>query len=114
IRKLPTKKDFLTFWRSELETPLEKKRSYCVIWLKNDIPLGHSNTRPVYFEKIQMKDLYCTPYALNPAPNRLLEKLGFDFVKEHRTIPGPSNFEQQVKLWHLSHQKFVRLYKTSA
>jgi RimJ/RimL family protein N-acetyltransferase len=147
IKKLPTKKDFLTYWRSQLEMPLKKKLSYCVIWLKNDIPVGHSNTRPVnfgndaymhlhlwdtgarrkglgcefvkltlplYFEKLQLKDLYCEPYALNPAPNRLLEKLGFDFVKEHRTSPGPSNFEQQVKLWHLSHQKFVRLYKTSA
>src|SRR5678816_876783 len=145
MKKLPTKNDFLIYWRSQLEMPLEKKLSYCVIWLKNDIPVGHSNARPVnfgkdaymhlhlwstgerrkglgcefvkltlplYFEKLQLRDLYCEPYALNPAPNRLLEKLGFDFVKEYRTSPGPSNFEQQVKLWHLSQQKFVRLYKT--
>ncbi|HEV8504886.1 MAG TPA: GNAT family protein [Chitinophagaceae bacterium] len=147
IRKLPTKDQFRTYWESQLEMSLERKLSYCVVWLKNDIPVGHSNTRPInfgkdahmhlhlwntgerrkgvgckfvklalplYFEKLQLKDLYCEPYALNPAPNRLLEKVGFDFVKEHRTNPGPSNFEQQVNLWHLSREKFEQLYKTGA
>ena len=146
IKKLPTKEQFVTYWKSQLEMPVEEKLSYCVIWQKNNIPIGHSSTRPThfgkeaymhlhlwntgerqkgiggefmkltlphYFEKLQLKDLYCEPYALNPAPNKLLEKLGFDFVKEHRSVPGPSNFEQQVNLWHLSHNRFLQLYKTS-
>ena len=144
IKKLPTKQEFLKYWRSQLEMPVEKRLSYCVIWQMNNIPIGHSSTRPInfgkdaymhlhlwnaeerrkgigyeflkktvphYFEKLRLKDLYCEPYALNPAPNRLLEKLGFDFVKKHRAIPGPSNFKQDVNLWHLSHRKFVQLYK---
>lgn len=142
IKKLPTKNQFLTYWNAQLEMPVEKRSSYCVIWQMNNTPIGHSNTRPFnfgkdaymhlhlwnkgerrkglgcefvrltiahYFQKLQLTDLYCEPYALNPAPNRVLEKLGFDFVKKHRTIPGPSNFEQEVNLWHLSHQKFVQL-----
>jgi len=64
-----------------------------------------------YFEKLQSKDLYCEPYALNPAPNRLLEKLGFDFVERYRSIPGPSNFEQEMNLWKLPHCKFLQVYK---
>ena len=144
IMKLPTKKEFLSYWNSQLEMPVEKRLSYCVIWQMNNTPIGHSSTRPLnfgkdaymhlhlwnieerrkglgcefvkltiphYFEKLQLRDLYCEPYALNPSPNRLLEKLGFDFVKKHRTIPGPSNFEQEVNLWHLSLLKFVQLYK---
>jgi RimJ/RimL family protein N-acetyltransferase len=42
------------------------------------------------------KRLYCEPYAENPAPNRVLSKAGFRFIKRYRTIPGPINFEQEV------------------
>jgi RimJ/RimL family protein N-acetyltransferase len=63
-------------------------------------------TLPWFFEKYQLKTLFCEPYALNPAPNKLLEKIGFEFVKEHITIPGYLNFEQPVKLWKLSSDKF--------
>jgi len=145
IKKLPTKDEFLSYWKSQLEIPLEDRLSYCIIWQKNNIPIGHSSTRPTYFgkeahmhlhlwnnherekgmgyefvkltiplffERLRLNDIYCEPYALNPAPNGLLKKAGFDFVKEYMTVPGPSNFQQQVKLWHLSRQKFVHLYKT--
>ncbi|RMA66197.1 GNAT family N-acetyltransferase [Ulvibacter antarcticus] len=56
---------------------------------------------PVFFKNLQLQTLYCEPYALNPAPNRTLEKLGFTFVKEHITVPGYLNFEQKVNLWKL-------------
>lgn len=54
---------------------------------------------PYFFKNFKLKRLYCEPYALNPAPNKALEKLGFRFVKEHITTPGFINFEQPVKLW---------------
>jgi len=147
INKLPGKNEFLSYWKSQLEVPLEERSSYCIIWQKNDTPIGHSSTRPTYFgseaymhlhlwnnhergkgigyefmkltvphffERLRLKDLYCEPYALNQAPNRLLKKSGFDFVKEYTTLPGPFNFDQQVKLWHLSRQKFEHLYKNKA
>jgi len=42
------------------------------------------------------KRLYCEPFADNPAPNRVLVKAGFRFIKRYRTVPGPINFEQDV------------------
>lgn len=63
-------------------------------------------TLPWFFEKLKLKTLYCEPYALNPAPNRVLEKLGFEFVKEYITTPGYLNFEQPVKHWELTFERF--------
>jgi RimJ/RimL family protein N-acetyltransferase len=49
-----------------------------------------------YFEHFGFQRIIVEPYAENPAPNRVLEKLGFRFVERYRTIPGPVNFEQDV------------------
>lgn len=57
---------------------------------------------PYFFQNLQLKNLYCEPYALNPAPNKTLQKLGFELVKEYVTTPGFINFEQPVKLWQLT------------
>lgn len=61
---------------------------------------------PYYFREFKLKNLYCEPYALNPAPNKTLEKSGFDLVKEYETIPGAISFMQPVKKWWLSFEKF--------
>ena len=66
-------------------------------------------TIPWFFEKYQLKKLYCEPYALNPAPNKTLEKIGFEFVKEYTTTPGWLNFEQPVKLWVMTYDNFKKL-----
>ena len=42
-------------------------------------------TLPFFFENLRLKDLFCEPYALNPAPNKTLAKTGFEFVKEYIT-----------------------------
>lgn len=57
---------------------------------------------PYYFNNLKIKKLYCEPYALNPAPNKLLEKAGFIFVKEHINTPGSINFEQLCNLWEMA------------
>jgi RimJ/RimL family protein N-acetyltransferase len=62
-----------------------------------------------FFKNLKLKTIYCEPYALNPAPNKTLEKLGFRFVKEYITIPGMLNFEQPVNLWELSQESFLKL-----
>ena len=54
-----------------------------------------------FFEDLQFQQLWCEPYALNPAPHRVLEKAGFQFIKEYKTIPGSINFEQNVKQWRM-------------
>ena len=145
LKKLPTKEAFFAYWETQLQLPADQVLSYCLIWEKDEKPIGHSSTRPThfgkdaymhlhiwsaehrqkgigfelmnltipcYFETLQLKELYCEPYAINQAPNKLLEKLGFDFVEERICIPGPFNFEQPVKLWHLSYGKYRQLYKT--
>lgn len=56
---------------------------------------------PYFFSNMDIKMLYCQPYAKNEAPNRTLAKSGFIFVKEFITIPGSINFEQMVKLWEM-------------
>ncbi len=63
-------------------------------------------TLPWFFEKSKLKKLYCEPYALNSAPNKTLQNAGFEFVKEYITTPGWINFEQPVKLWVMSYERF--------
>jgi RimJ/RimL family protein N-acetyltransferase len=66
-------------------------------------------TLPFFFENLRLKDLFCEPYALNPAPNKTLAKTGFEFVKEYITIPGALNFEQPVYRWQLTYEKYKTL-----
>jgi RimJ/RimL family protein N-acetyltransferase len=61
---------------------------------------------PYFFEKLKLKTIYSEPYALNPAPNKALEKTGFTFVKKFITIPGFLNFEQLVNLWELTYEQY--------
>jgi len=66
---------------------------------------------PIYFEKLKLQKLYCEPYALNPAPNKTMNNLGFEFVKKHTTIPGTINFKQEVNSWVLTKEMFHGLFK---
>jgi RimJ/RimL family protein N-acetyltransferase len=145
IHKIPTREEFIKYLTTQFETPIEQKQSYCIIWQKNNIPIGHSNTRPTlfgkeafmhlhiwnnetrrkgigyelvkltlpyFFENLKLKELYCEPYSLNPAPHKTIQKAGFELIKEHVTTPGAFNFEQPVKRWHMSFEKYRQLYKT--
>ena len=67
-------------------------------------------TLPCFFNTLKLENIYSEPYALNPAPNKTLPKAGFEFVKEYITIPGSLNFEQPVKRWQLSFERFKQLY----
>lgn len=53
----------------------------------------------IYFDRLKLNTLWCEPYVANPAPNRTLVKLGFEFVKRYHTIPGTTCFEQDVNLY---------------
>lgn len=113
----------------------KKKQLYYIIWVLNDIPIGHCNINkiilnqeaymhlhlwqidirqkglgleflklsiPIFFEVFNLKKIYCEPYALNLAPNKILEKYGFEFIKKYMTTPGVFNFEQEVNRWCLT------------
>ncbi len=142
VSKLPSKEQFTSMLEKLLVTPIEQRMSYAVVWLKDEEPIGHSNTNPTtfgeeakmhlhiwsdterkkgmgtelvkmtlphYFSTLQLKTLWCEPYALNPAPNKTLEKVGFEFIKEHVTVPGVFNFEQPVKQWRMTRERFDQL-----
>ena len=61
-----------------------------------------------YFEKFHLQNLFCEPYALNPAPNKTLPKAGFELVKTYETTPGWINFNQSVNRWVLSKDKWLQ------
>jgi len=61
---------------------------------------------PYFFENLKLGQLWCEPFALNPAPHRTLEKVGFEFEKEYITTPGSINFLQPVKRWGMSRDKY--------
>lgn len=63
----------------------------------------------LFFSRLELEDLYCEPYALNPAPNAVLEKVGFTFVKRYRTVPGYINFEQEVNRWRFSRGQLAKI-----
>ena len=119
-----SKKSYCIIWQVN-ETPVGHsnvnkiifdKEAYMHLHLwKNELrKIGYGTqlvkmTLPLFFENLKLKKLYCEPYALNPAPNKTLEKIGFEFVKEHITIPGFLNFEQRVNLWQLTYEKFKKI-----
>jgi RimJ/RimL family protein N-acetyltransferase len=142
MAKMPDEKAWRIMLAKQLTQSYKEKQSYCIIWLVDGKPTGHSNinniifgeeafihlhlwdstirkkgmgtelvklTLPYFFKNMQLKKIYCEPYALNPAPNKTLEKLGFNFVKEYITVPGWLNFEQLVKRWELSLEKFEKM-----
>jgi [ribosomal protein S5]-alanine N-acetyltransferase len=68
---------------------------------------------PYFFGNLELEELYCEPYAYNPAPNKTLEKVGFQFEKKYTTIPGSLNFEQEVKRWKLTKEDYLKILFTS-
>lgn len=64
---------------------------------------------PWFFKNLKLKKIYCEPYALIPAPNKTLEKVGFKFVKTYVTTPGRLNFEQPVYLWEITYERFISI-----
>lgn len=56
-----------------------------------------------FMGRFQLQRLLCEPFADNPPPNRVLEKLGFQFVRRHRVVPGSMSDEIDVNLWQIDH-----------
>jgi RimJ/RimL family protein N-acetyltransferase len=141
IAKIPNAKEWEQMLMGQLSQPIEQKQSYCLIWVKDNKAVGHSNVNkiifgkeasmhlhlwrsanrqiglgyqfvkmslPWFFKNLKLEKLYSEPYALNPAPHRTLEKLGFQFESEYITTPGWSNFEQPVKRWVLEYKDFIK------
>ncbi|MDJ0722153.1 MAG: GNAT family protein [Desulfobacterales bacterium] len=59
-----------------------------------------------YFERFRLQNILCEPYARNPAPNRILAKIGFEHVRTYATTPGWINFPQTVNRWVLTRENW--------
>ncbi len=84
------------------------------IWYPENRRQGHGLSLlrmsiAAFFYRLQLKKLVCEPYALNPAPNRAMEKLGFTFIREYTTIPGSINKEQVVKRWEMVREEYEQV-----
>ena len=143
LSKMPTREEWKEMLSEQLGQSYEEKKSYCIAWLLDNEPIGHSNvnriifgeeaymhlhiwkpgnrtkgmglqfvkmTLPFFFQHMNLKKICCEPYSLNPAPNKTMEKLGFEFIKEYITVPGFINFEQRVKHWEMTLEKFRQLH----
>ncbi|HEX8060076.1 MAG TPA: GNAT family N-acetyltransferase [Cyclobacteriaceae bacterium] len=69
---------------------------------------------PYYFRNFRLNELFCEPNSQLLAPNKTLEGLGFEFVKEYDTIPGWINFHQPVKRWRMTKNGFLLSGKSIA
>ncbi|MFY0672786.1 MAG: GNAT family N-acetyltransferase [Bacteroidia bacterium] len=65
---------------------------------------------PVFFDRLKIKTLWCEPAANNPAPNKTLPKLGFEFVKSHVVVPGSLCFKQEANLYELTSDNYEAYY----
>jgi RimJ/RimL family protein N-acetyltransferase len=50
-------------------------------------------------EVLRLSRLYCEPNALNVAPNRVLQKAGFRYVRSRECRPSPMNTHQTTTIW---------------
>lgn len=66
-------------------------------------------TVPYFFNKFGLKKLICEPYLENIAPNRVLQKLGFELVRTYDTTPGWINFHQTVNRYELKKGQMDKL-----
>ena len=59
----------------------------------------------LFFERFGLKRISREPYADNPAPNRVLSRLGFRFIERYRTTPTDIAFEQDVNRFEMTREE---------
>lgn len=142
LKKMPSREEFTKMLQQQINTWIEKKIAFALIWEVDNIPVGHTNINkitygkeaymhlhlwnsswrkkglgtqlvkgslPFYFEKFNLEALICEPRAINSAPNKTLEKAGFEFERTYITIPGAINFEQEVNRWKMTRSRFKEI-----
>jgi len=58
-----------------------------------------------FFDTFNLQQIISEPYALNPAPHKVLLRAGFELEKEYITTPGSLSFEQRVCRYILTREK---------
>jgi RimJ/RimL family protein N-acetyltransferase len=49
LQKMPRPEEWSMMLNEQLNTPVKDKKSYCIIWLEDGIPVGHSNINKIIF-----------------------------------------------------------------
>ena len=89
--KMPTREELTHMLMEQINTPYEEKKSYCIIWLINNVPSGHSNINKIVFGR----EAYMHLHLWNNAVRQ--RGLGSTFVK--LTLP-----------YYFSNYKLQKLY----
>lgn len=84
----------LHLWKSDF-----RQRNLGFQFLQKSIPL--------YFKIFDLKKLCCEPKSDNKAPNRVLEKLGFYFIKQSEKTPNWITFNQEVNEYILNRNEII-------
>ena len=61
-------------------------------------------TLPYYFKHFKLEKIICEPNSENVAPNSVLKKLDFEFIRSYDTTPGWINFHQKVNRYELKRE----------
>ena len=68
-----------------------------------------ANSIDLYFDRFALKSLASEPQADNPAPNRVLPKLGFQWIRRYRTVPTTISSEQDVNRYEMEKERWADL-----
>ncbi|MEO8568455.1 MAG: GNAT family protein [Ginsengibacter sp.] len=49
INKIPSKEKWQNMFMEQISKPYQNKKSYCIIWEADGIPIGHSNVNKILF-----------------------------------------------------------------
>jgi len=121
--KLPQRDKWLNELLADHDKPDEERNRFYLVWIFRGeayihMHLWNSRLRRAglgakfvrqsakfYFERFNLRKIICEPSAENLAPNRVLEKLSFIFVRRYRTVPGVIAYEQDVNRYELRRPK---------
>lgn len=60
-----------------------------------------------YFEHFKLQQITCRPMAINDAPNKTLQKLGFQLIDSFETIPHRICFKQCINQYRLDRKSGI-------
>ena len=66
-----------------------------------------ANSIDLYFERFALESIASEPNADNPAPNRVLRKLGFRLIRRYRTVPTSIAMEQDVNRYEIGREEWA-------
>jgi len=58
--------------------------------------------------KLELEKPYCEPNSNNTAPNHILDKLGFELIKQSEKTPNWITFHQKVNEYVLNRNELIK------